>query len=284
MTELPDGVIARAHRAIELLHTPVYFSPEADEELVGTGLRPGRMPYFASRSAAMGAVGAGTVAATFYNFNPVIVARVIPRAWTLATPEQVLAARLRGVDRTLRRLLGEETITSTELAEAAELGRIASSDLDGAARPLYSAHAELPWPDEPHLVLWHAATLLREHRGDGHLAALLAAELSGIEALVTYTVLGRSFNVASAKLLRGWSDEEWDAAIARLTDRGLMADGQLSEAGTALRARLEDETDRLAAEPYRRLGAERTARLTELAKQFSRTIAAGGAFPVELFG
>ena len=85
----------RVFRATNSLHSCVYFSPEGDQEYVAAGLRPGRMGYFASRSAPMGEVGPAVVAATFYNFNPALIARHIPRAWTLATPAQVLAARWR---------------------------------------------------------------------------------------------------------------------------------------------------------------------------------------------
>ncbi|HEV7194958.1 MAG TPA: hypothetical protein VGN19_03370, partial [Pedococcus sp.] len=203
---------ARMHRALESLHSLVYFAPEVEEELVAAGLRPGRMCYFASRSAPLGAVTAGVTAATFYNFNPELVARHIPRAWTLASPEQVISARLAGVDRAMRRLLGE-ALGTPAVAEAAGLARAATVGLDPAGRPLYAGHAGLDWPEAPHLELWHAATLLREFRGDGHLAALLSSGLSGIEAIITHTATGRGFTVESAKLLRGWSDEQWEAAI-----------------------------------------------------------------------
>src|SRR5579875_2441291 len=106
--QLPAGVAARVHRALDPLHALVYFAPEADEELAATGLRPGRMAYFASRAAPMGPVPAGVVVATFYNFSPELVARHIPRAWTLAAIDDILAARVRAADRALRRLLGDD--------------------------------------------------------------------------------------------------------------------------------------------------------------------------------
>ena len=110
MTRLQPGVSARAHRATDSLHSIVYFAPEANEELTGIGLRPGWMPYFASRSAPMGAVSGGVTAATFYNFNPALVAKHIPRAWTLASPRHILAARLTVAGRALRRLLGDARV------------------------------------------------------------------------------------------------------------------------------------------------------------------------------
>jgi hypothetical protein len=144
-------------------------------------------------------------------------------------------------------------------------------------RALYAGHADLPWPEEPLLVLWHGATLLREHRGDGHVAALLHSGLSGIEALVTHTAMGRGFTPEAAKATRGWSEEEWADAVQALADRGLVDDAGLTEEGAELRARLEVHTDALSADPWLLLGPERTARVIEIAKGLSRTLVANGA-------
>ena len=268
--------VARAHRAVELLHSHVYFAPETEQHLTAAGLRPGRMCYFAGRSAAMGPVGAGTVIATFYNFSPTLVARTIPAAWTLATPEQVLAARLDAARASLTRLLGDAA-ASDEVAELGELLREATTVLTPEGRALYAGHADLPWPEEPLLVLWHGATLLREHRGDGHVAALLHSGLSGIEALVTHTAMGRGFTPEAAKATRGWSEQEWADAVQALADRGLVDDAGLTEEGVELRARLEVHTDALSADPWLFLGPERTARVVEIAKDLSRTLVANGA-------
>ncbi|WP_410607901.1 SCO6745 family protein [Amycolatopsis sp. lyj-109] len=273
----------RFKSAFDSLHAFTYFAPEVDAALTGAGLRPGRMPYFASRSAAMGAVGPEVVAATFYNFNPEVVARVIPRAWTLATPEQVLDARLDGTDRALTRLLGDH-VKSDEVAEAAELAREAAAGCTGEGRPLYAAHAGLDWPGEPHLVLWHAITLLREYRGDGHVAALVLNGLSGLDALITHVATGRGFAVDAAKLTRGWSDEQWTAAEAALTGRGILdADGGLTDAGAAVRDAVEIATESASRGPWDHLGAERAARLEELGRGLSRRIVEAGAFPDGVF-
>ncbi|MEQ0563642.1 hypothetical protein ABJI51_31575 [Amycolatopsis sp. NEAU-NG30] len=273
----------RFKRAFDSLHAFVYFVPEVEAALTGAGLRPGRMPYFAGRSAAMGAVGPEVVAATFYNFNPEVVARVIPRAWTLATPEQVLEARLAGAGQALTRLLGDH-VKSDEVAEAAELAREATAGCRAEGRPLYAAHAGLDWPGEPHLVLWHAVTLLREHRGDGHIAALVLEGLSGIEALVTHVATGRGFLTQAVKLTRGWSDDEWTAAESALKDRGLLdGDGALTDAGTALRDRLEIATEAAARGPWDHLGPEKTARLEELCRGLSTRVIDAGAFPAGVF-
>ncbi|MDQ2748799.1 MAG: hypothetical protein M3Y44_04625 [Actinomycetota bacterium] len=283
MTTPPaPGIAGRAHRATDPLHSLIYFVPEAEQEYVAIGLRPGRMGYFASRSAPMGAVSAGVTAATFYNFNPEIVARVIPRAWTLASPEAILAARLRVADLALRRLLGP-AVDAPELFEAVELAREATVGLPAEGRTLFAAHADLPWPEQPHLALWHAATLLREYRGDGHLVALQTAGLSGIESIVTHTATGYGFLEGPAKLLRGWSDEQWSAAVDALRARGLMDAEGLSAEGFALRERVEAETDHLDAAPWQRLGPDRTARLIELGRGLSRVVVGNGAFPAGVF-
>jgi hypothetical protein len=279
---LDPRVVARAHRAVEPLHNNVYFAPEHDERLTAVGLRPGRMCYFAGRAAPMGPVGPGVVAATFYNFSPSLVARHIPRAWTLASPEQVVVARFDAARASLIRLLGDAA-TSPEVEELAGLLREACSVLTPEARPLYAGHADLPWPDEPLLELWHGATLLREHRGDGHLAALLRAGLTGLEALVTHVVTGRGFSENGARATRGWSEEDWTATVDALTERGLLADGELTAEGTDLRARIEAETDELSAAPWEHLGPERTARVVELGRGLSARLAAAGAYPAELF-
>ncbi|MDT4979684.1 MAG: hypothetical protein QOG07_1563 [Pseudonocardiales bacterium] len=283
MTTHPaPSAAGRAHRATDPLHSLIYFVPEAEQEYTAIGLRPGRMGYFASRSAPMGAVSAGVTAATFYNFNPEVVARVIPRAWTLASPENIIAARFRVADLALRRLLGD-VVDAPEVEEAANLAREATVGLAPEGRALFAAHAGLSWPELPHLALWHAVSLLREYRGDGHLIALQMAGLSGIESIVTHTATGYGFLEGPAKLLRGWSDEQWAAAVDDLRARGLMdADGLTTE-GVSLRERVEADTDRLDAAPWQRLGPDRTARLIELGKGLSRVVSGNGAFPAGVF-
>jgi hypothetical protein len=275
----------RCDNALNTLHATHYFSPDLGRELGALGITHPRAVNFAVRAAALGPVGAGAVTAAFYNYKHELVARHVPAVWRSAAPEQVLAARLRAVDATLRRLLGEEVTGSPEMAEAARLALRAAKGCARAARPLYSAHADLPVPDEPHLALWHAATLLREHRGDGHLAVLMTAELDGLEAVVTHTATGRGLAPKWVFTTRGWTREDWDAAVTRLRERGLLdGAGELTERGVALREEIERETDRLGAAPYAHLGAEGVARLTELAAGFARTVARAGAFPSDLFG
>ena len=187
------------------------------------------------------------------------------------------AARL---DAAYRRLLGDEVATSPEVAEAAELTRTAVAACDPAGRPLYAAHADLAWPTEPHLALWFGLTLLREFRGDGHIAATLSAGLNGLEALVTHTATGTGFTEPAAKATRAWSDEQWAAAVAGLAGRGLMTpDGALTDAGTALRAEIESATDERAAAPWDALGEVGTSRLAEIGKPLARQAVAQRRLP-----
>ncbi len=276
----------RAARTLDLIHGMSYFAPEVSDSLVAAGLTPGRMCYFAGRSAAMGAVGAGVVAATFYNFNPAAVSTVIPAAWAQARPDHVVAARYRGVDAAMRRIFTAEAVASAEFDEAASLAATAARAIpDAAGRPLYAAHAEVEWPAEPHLVLWHALTLLREYRGDGHIAALQTAGLSGIEALVSHTATGNGFQVQFARSRRGWSDEQWRDAVVTLTDRGLLGDGgELTGAGWELRECVEELTDEMAVAPWAALGEDGTARLLELGTDLCAVLVEHGVFPDGVFG
>lgn len=273
------------HGAINPLHATVYFSPDTAKEFAALGVTHPVAVNLAHRSAAMGRVGAGTVTAAFYNYRHDLVARHLPAVWDIATPEQALAARLRAADSTLRRLLGAETLASPEVAEAADLAMRATEACTRHARPLYSAHADLPVPEEPHLRLWHATTLLREHRGDGHLAALLLVGLDPVEALVSHTATGKGMSPKWLKSGRGWEQADLDAAADRLRERGVLdEDGKLTEEGAALREHLESETDRLDAAPYAHLGATGLARLAELGGALVRKAMAAGAFPADLRG
>ncbi|MFE5807221.1 hypothetical protein [Streptomyces sp. NPDC056491] len=273
------------HAAINPLHATIYFSPDLAKELAALGVTDPVAVNLAGRAAALGAVGPGTVTAAFYNYRHDLLARHLPAVWDTATPEQVLAARLRAADSTLRRLLGPETVDSPEMAEAADLAVRATEGCTRHARALYAAHADLPVPDAPHLRLWHATTLLREHRGDGHLAALLFAGLDPVEALVSHTATGRGMTTKWIKATRGWEESDLDAATGRLRERGILdADGGLTDEGKAVRERLEADTDRLDAAPYEHLGEQGLARLAELGGGFVTKAVGAGAFPRDLFG
>ncbi len=263
----------RTWRSLEAVHGMIYFTPEAPPRYAAVGITSGRTGYFASRSAAMGAVGAEVVVATFYNFHPALVRRAMHDVWTVTTPSAVLTARLDAVDASLRLAFGDELLASRELADAAvQLRRAAEVACERPeGRPLFAGHAQLDWPDEPHLVLWHAQTLLREFRGDGHIAALAIEGLSGLEALVSHAASG-DVPAAGLRATRAWSDDEWAAGVEGLAARGLVdRDGAFTDAGRAQRARIEDLTDRLAAAPWAALGAERCADLRALGRTQSQS-------------
>jgi hypothetical protein len=272
-----EPVLARKMwRTLEPYHGLIYFTPEAQAAYAPFGVE-GRGGYFASRAAAMGPVPAEVVVATFFNFDPRLVRMAIPLAWERATPAQWGEARLTAIDRALRSTLGD-AIGSTEVAEAAELARMAAEGCSSPGRPLYAAHADLAWPDDPHLVLWHAITLLREYRGDGHVACLTAEGFDGCQALVMHAGMG-DVGAKTLAATRGWSDVAWAEAVASLTNRGLVtADGALTDEGRAQRQALEDRTDELAMAPWRHLGQERCDQLRAFVRPFSRAIVEGGSF------
>ncbi len=266
-------------RSLEPCHGIVYVAAERAAVYGRLGLEPGAMFYFATRAAALGPASAELVRATFYDFfSPHVVHGVIPEAWRRAAPERVIGARLAVADAALRRVLGAR-VDGPEVAEAAELARDAASACPPAGRPLFAAHAALPWPAEPHLVLWHAQTMLREFRGDGHVATLLAAGISGLEAHLTYEATG-AVPAGVLQATRGWSDAHWEAGRARLRERGwLDAGDRLTGAGRESRDAVERGTDELAMAPWRHLGPAGCARLRELARPLSEALVASGDFP-----
>ncbi len=272
-----DPTLARKMwRTLEPYHGMIYFTPHAAAAYEAIGI-VGRAGYFASRAAAMGAVPAEVVVATFFNFRPALVEALVPGAWEAASPTDVLAARLSAVDLTLRELLGEDVIASAEMVEAADLARIAAEACTPAGRPLYAGHASLDWPADPHLALWHAITLLREYRGDGHIAALVVEDLDGCEALVTHGSSG-AVPPAILQATRGWSDDEWAAACDRLTTRGWLADGEATPLGIEARDRIEQRTDELAVAPWQALGQDQADRLRTLVRPYSKAIATSDVF------
>jgi Helix-turn-helix family len=245
----------------EPVHDVTYFAPEALSAFTAAGLRGYWRGYFAGRAAPLGAARPAVVAASFYNFAPAFVARAVPGVWELITPADAIAVREAGAAAALRRLLaGQEA----EAAKAADLLWRAIGDLEFAGRVLSAANSELPASSDPLTRLWQATTLLREHRGDGHFAALAAAGVDGCEAVVLRCAKDISRDLMQP--VRGWTDEQWDAAAARLAERGWTgADGTLTAAGRAVHDAVEAATDQAAARPWKRMGA---AGLAELADVF----------------
>lgn len=280
MTADDDVPVARRlWRLLERYHGILYFAKESREEFAGIGMPLQMMYYLASRAAPMGPVTAGPVTAALYNFHPKMIQHFLGRAWSCAAPEAVLEARLSAMDRIVRRLgCLSEPGSDARMAEAAE---ITAHALDGAeqhGRPMFAANAGLPWPEEPHLALWHAATLVREHRGDGHATALLHEGIDGCEAhmlVVATGVVGREW-----LQYRGWNGKDCAAAEQRLRERGWMAeDGTLTELGLQARQRVEATTDRLASGIWRRLTDDQVQRLADLLAEPVAAIDRGGIYP-----
>ncbi|MGW2051719.1 SCO6745 family protein [Streptomyces sp. NPDC001858] len=276
---MSDTVARAMWERFEPVHQVVYFAPEVRAAADGLGMRGYWMGYFALRAAPLGAVPASVVTSCFYVFHPERVARALPDAWGLAAPQDVLTARERAVDATLTGLYGPDVIGSAELAEAADLAWEAAQAADTAGRVLGAANQALPRPAQPHVRLWQAATTLREHRGDGHVAVLVGRRLGPVGAMVLKCAAGES-DAEFQRLSRKWDLGRWQAAQAELRERGwLDEDGRLTEAGTVVHEEVEAETDTAAATPWTALGDRATARLAELLDPLARTVLDSGVLP-----
>ncbi|HEX8095626.1 SCO6745 family protein [Jatrophihabitans sp.] len=257
----------------EPLHAVTYFGTQARAAFESAGLRGFWRGYFAGRAAPLGAVAAAPVTAAFFSFSPAMVARAVPDVWQRALPEQALAARLDGAVAVLRAVLPDEPGRWAATADLLETA-VRAAVTDG--RVLGAANAALPRPTDPLARLWQAATVLREHRGDGHVVALVDAELDGCQALVLRDALygGRE----QLQPNRGWTDSEWDAAARALVRRGWLADdGRPTAGGQAAHRAVESRTDRLAAQPWSALGPAEQSRLAQLLAPLAE--AAAGVVP-----
>jgi len=260
----------------EPVHAVTYFAPEARAAFDGLGYRGFWMGYFAARSAPLGIVPREVVTAIFYNFAPERVAKALPAAWEIAGPEAALRARQDSAVAALRRYgIG----TDENVSVAAELtGRAArQAPLDG--RPLFAANLALPWPDDPLAALWHAATLLREQRGDAHVAVLAAAGVSGRESNVLHAAAGRIAGDYMARA-RDYDDAAWRHQERRLADRGLLNDdGSITEAGRQLKDHIESATDTLALSALDRLSDDEVETLFQALTPITQAVVAGGDVP-----
>jgi hypothetical protein len=267
------ALVRQMWRLMEPVHALVYYAPEVTARMAKLGFDTGtRWPgYFPLRAAPLGAASPELVAATFYSFNPAMVRDHVPAAWRTATPDDVLAARRDGLDEALGAF-------GLDVRDAAALARRLVDHTSTVGRPLGAANAGQPWPDEPHLALWHATTIMRETRGDGHVAALLTAGLDPVEALVSFAAVGAAPTAVFAS--RGWTDDDWSEATGRLVDRGwLNDDGTATDAGHAGRDEVERMTDELAAPAYRALGAEHVGRLAQLLMPVTMAAVRTGLLP-----
>ncbi|MFF8531787.1 MarR family transcriptional regulator [Streptomyces sp. NPDC015532] len=274
------GAVARdLWRLLEPIHAVVYFAPEPLEEFKAVGYRGFWMGYFAGRAAPLGHVGADVVHALFYNFAYERVSRAVPAAWDFAPPDEALTARVRGSVRALSRALGPEA-DSAEVARAAELATRAARSAPFEGRALFAANRSLPVPQEPLAQLWQAATLLREHRGDGHVAALTAAGIAGRESHVLHaTASGIPRDVYTPA--RDFDEAEWTSRRDTLRQRGLIEDGRLSRRGQRLKVQIEERTDQLAATAYAALTISETDELTRLLRPLTHAVVREGDIPLD---
>ena len=244
MSELEHRVRA-LWTLFEPIHAVTYFSPEAREAFADIGLTRYWDGYFAGRAAPLGAVAAAPVVAIFSGFAPFLVERVLPAVWSTVTVDRVLDARSRGAAETLRNFVPDER-SVTEAADA--LAQVAVR-VDTIGRPLAAANSALPVESDPYRRLWQAAATLREHRGDGHVIALVEGGIAGISTIVLRSAV--DIDATSVRKARGWTEEQWAAAVEELAARGLLTgQGEISEKGRAALDRAEHVTNRLAVLPW----------------------------------
>jgi len=275
----PAPTLARRFwAAIEPIHAIVYFASEPAEAARKVGLRGFWMGYFAGRVAPLGAVPPAAVTAMAYGFAPSMVNRAIPDAWTFADPAAVITARVTSAGDALRHHLDRPAVAT--LTELSDLLWTAVHACRFEGRPLAAAWSQVPRPDNAVESSWLAATILREHRGDGHVLAAVGAGLRGLDATVTFVATG----AVSRELMqpaRGWSDDDWRQSVRRLQARGLLdRDGRLTKTGGTLRRDVEDLTDRLASAPVERLGETGVNRAISLAAPLSQHLIDSGVIPV----
>jgi hypothetical protein len=260
----------------EPVHGVTYFAPEARAALDGLGYRGYWMGYFAARSAPLGMVPPEVVTAVFYNFAPERVAKALPAAWQIAGPEAALRARQESAVAALHRY----GITADEnISVAAKLAGKAARQAPLDGRPLFAANRALPWPDDPLAALWHAATLLREQRGDAHVAVLAAAGISGRECNVLHAAAAGVPRDYIART-RDYDDEAWRHHEQRLAERGLLNDdGSITAAGQELKDAIESTTDALSLSALDALSDDEVEALFQALTPITRAVVAGGDVP-----
>ena len=254
----------RLWTVLEPIHAVTYFAPQARSAFEEAGYRGFWRGYFAGRAAPLGPVGAEPVTAMFYGFAPRMVARALPGIWASAGPRTALEARSAGAVAALTHAFAVRPVPADDeaLGEVLAVLRRAVEAADLGGRPLGAANAALSWPPEPVAALWHGTTVMRELRGDGLVAALLTAGVSGLESLVLRA--GRDLQREILQPGRGWTDQEWQVAADGLGSRGLLDGGhRVTSQGIALLEDVEAITDHLAAQPWQRFGAAEVTDLVE---------------------
>ena len=279
---MSSALARKAYETLEPYHVLAYFNPHLKKAMADLAVSELGV-YFGGRGAPLGRTSSAVVAATFFNFNPAYVSHGWGEALGAGLPA-VEAARTEALDLSLREALGAE-VDSPELPALVSALRAGIVDASYAGRPLAAAWAAAPWPSEPHLQLWHATAVLREHRGDGHLAALVLAGLEPVEALVLHesphpdpALKRRTFGKKGLLLTRGWTEEDWDRASDSLRRKGLLdAEGAMTAAGVTLYDRLEEQTDSAAAALW--AGVPDADQVLDRARPFVKAVIAVGYLP-----
>lgn len=264
----------RLRDAIEPLAMVTVWSDPAAEQSGAAGL-DFLGGYVGGRASALGDVEGSVVAAAFAVFEPGLVGGLWDQARAACSVADLRALRERAGTAALRTVLAD--VGEAEVDAVVETLRGALDPADVMGRPLYAGMSALPWPSEAHGRLWHATTLLREHRGDSHVAACVAAGLDGIESNVL-TELWVGFDLLEYTSTRGWSAEAMDLALTRLRARGLLDGDALSEGGRRFRDQVEEATDRAEAPLLDALGAD-LDRLVDALGRWSQAVVARGWFP-----
>ncbi|RDI34876.1 hypothetical protein DFR72_101626 [Lentzea flaviverrucosa] len=270
-----------ARRMFELLE-PIclvtFFADECNEELAALGHRGYWDGYFASRAAPLGRVPAEVVHAAFYSFADGEAARHVPKAWEKIPPEASVAARERGSAASLRRIVGAEMAASPGLLRAADLTTKAAISAPTEGRIMYAGMRTLEVPGDPVARLWHSATMLREHRGDGHIAALVGARIGGTEAHVLSAIAMGIHPPESFGRIHHLPEERLAAVMNGLRERGIVdAGGRFTDAGGELQQRIEDLTDELAAAPYEALSPAELEELTAVLEPITAKLVAAAS-------
>ena len=270
---MSDSPSRRLWKAAETVHAVTYFSEESIAAARDLGYRGFWMGYFAFRAAPLGPVGPAAIEALFNNFHADRVARALPDAWEIAPPSVAIDRRRGAAAEALRRFGVEGP---DEYLLQAMFGSVATIAPHG--RAMFAANRQIAPTGDPVADLWQWCTTVREHRGDGHVAALAVLGIDGLEATVLLAAdLGIDFELFEQS--RGWERRHIDAALSRLGQHGLVdEDGGLTESGRSLRQEIEDLTDRQAFWVLSRLGEAHELVLAHL-EGAAEAIRSAGAIP-----
>ncbi|MFJ9928167.1 hypothetical protein ACIRU5_19330 [Streptomyces misionensis] len=262
-------------RAVSAAHLFIYLAPESAEEAARLGVTDRGPAYLAFRSAAMGAVPWQVTLAAFYNFSPRAV-KGMAGVWDAAPPEQWQAARFLAAGRAMRRV--NVRLTDDRLTQARSLIDPVVAGADYAGKVLAAANASVALPSDPLVALWQQITVAREWRGDAHLVVLADNGLGPCDCLVLHTATG-GLPAALVRATRQWDDDEWSAATARLVARGwLDSDAVITDAGSAARERIEEETDEHCTALWAPIGNTGARRFASLIAPITNAFTTAGTF------